>query len=644
MNTILWWLAQNTLTIAILIPIVAVASRLCRNRPAVQHALWAVVLLKFLTPPLVCWPWPVHQISQPAWSILAPSTGPRLSAAGERLAIASDVTPIRTGVDGDLPRLSTPVPIEAARLARWFANREALEQAAPGLLTAAWGIGILVCAARQVRRIGRHAALVQRAKDAPEQLTREIEAVAIEVGLQPPRALVARGIGSPFMWFLGRLRLVWPDSMSGADVVVRSRGVIAHELAHVRRGDHYLSWLELLAGLLWWWNPLFWFVRRRLRESAELACDAIALSVCPQSRRTYAELLLELSSGSGPAYLTPVLGIRAGSSTSFETRLSMILSDRVSGTLPRWGLLAAALVATVSLPGWSLAQKPAETAVATSVGTVSHSVQDGPAAAARLDQIESELKRLSHMLAEAKQSSVNPDKTPSSPRTMPRWRMPSVINKTPSFTSFQADRWMYVARTKEKNGYLAAFDKEGQRVWQADFAIALPVGGSVEWMVKESDDQKKLVFSWTIQGERTSVVLDAASGKTITETKIGNDAPDRELPAPPPNAIDRKPERDGSPSVADWLEELNTHGSIYRKTLANLLKLEQTSSELTQTIFRRLLNRNPTPDEHARAMKHFAMGWSRDSAIEDIYWVIINSREYQSGHIPRAAAIELNRP
>ena len=48
--------AQDTITIAFLIPIVAVACRFCRNRPAVQHVLWAVVLVKFMMPPLVCWP------------------------------------------------------------------------------------------------------------------------------------------------------------------------------------------------------------------------------------------------------------------------------------------------------------------------------------------------------------------------------------------------------------------------------------------------------------------------------------------------------------------------------------------------------------------------------------------------------------
>ena len=141
------------------------------------------------------------------------------------------------------------------------------------------------------------------------------------------------------MWFLGRLRLVWPEVMSSREAIVRARGVIAHELAHVRRGDHIVAWVELVAGLIWWWNPLFWFVRRRCRESAELACDAIALAACPNGRRIYAELLLELSAGLCARRTTaPALGMSAGTTSSFERRLSMILSDRVSGKVSRMGI------------------------------------------------------------------------------------------------------------------------------------------------------------------------------------------------------------------------------------------------------------------------------------------------------------------
>ena len=53
----------------------------------------------------------------------------------------------------------------------------------------------------------------------------------------------------------------------------RMRVVLAHELAHVRRGDW--AWqvcAELLRAALWF-NPLTWIVLRRQRRDSELACD-----------------------------------------------------------------------------------------------------------------------------------------------------------------------------------------------------------------------------------------------------------------------------------------------------------------------------------------------------------------------------------
>src|SRR5262249_41576394 len=54
----LWWLVQNAVLAALLAGIVALICRLTRLRPAVRHALWLLVLIKLVTPPLVHWPWP----------------------------------------------------------------------------------------------------------------------------------------------------------------------------------------------------------------------------------------------------------------------------------------------------------------------------------------------------------------------------------------------------------------------------------------------------------------------------------------------------------------------------------------------------------------------------------------------------------
>ena len=175
----------------------------------------------------------------------------------------------------------------------------------------------------------------------------------------PPCAVLARDIMSPFMWCLGCLRLVWPESLGNATAIARSRGIIAHELAHVRRRDHWVAWLDLVAGILCWWNPLYWYVRRRLRETAEMACDALAIATNPESRREYAEMLLELSADFMNGASAPVLAVGAGTPSSFERRLSMILSHRVSGKMSSCGILAALGFALVTLPSWSLGQAKA---------------------------------------------------------------------------------------------------------------------------------------------------------------------------------------------------------------------------------------------------------------------------------------------
>ncbi len=98
------------------------------------------------------------------------------------------------------------------------------------------------------------------------------------------------------------------------------------------------------------------FVRRRLRETAEMSCDALAIAVSPDSRGEYAEILLQLSSHPTIGMPAPALSIGASNARSFEKRLTMILSPNVSERLSFRGALALACLAVIALPYWSLAQ------------------------------------------------------------------------------------------------------------------------------------------------------------------------------------------------------------------------------------------------------------------------------------------------
>jgi hypothetical protein len=51
-----WWIFQSLVTTAALAATVAIVCRFGRIGPVARHALWVIVLVKFITPPLVVWP------------------------------------------------------------------------------------------------------------------------------------------------------------------------------------------------------------------------------------------------------------------------------------------------------------------------------------------------------------------------------------------------------------------------------------------------------------------------------------------------------------------------------------------------------------------------------------------------------------
>lgn len=99
-------------------------------------------------------------------------------------------------------------------------------------------------------------------------------------------------VASPFVLGLFRPRIYLPLGLSdGARVQV-----LAHEQAHIARGDHVikpLGWLILSAH---WYNPLVWLAYALFCRDIELACDERVIRSMPASGRAdYSQALLDLS-------------------------------------------------------------------------------------------------------------------------------------------------------------------------------------------------------------------------------------------------------------------------------------------------------------------------------------------------------------
>jgi beta-lactamase regulating signal transducer with metallopeptidase domain len=339
-----WWIFQNLVTTTVLAAGVALVCRYGRIGPVARHALWVLVLVKFITPPLVVWPW------------AAPD--PFGIAASDTRSVQAVAAPVEMKPAAiEEPSNTALLPVAADASPQLYA-RTVSSSPMPWLISL-WTLGSMCVIAIEGWRIAR---FKRRRRPMPEghPIATRVHALASQLDVRPIGVDLVTGISSPVIWGWGRPRLLWPSALETVPSDASLDGIIVHELAHVKRGDHFVGWIELAAGVAWWWNPLFWSVRSARREQAELACDAWVISALPNGRRAYAESLLLLSGAVAPdASPMTAVGIRPGSRRVLERRLVMIMKGRSSLRLPWAGLCSLAIVGAASLPAWaSASQQP----------------------------------------------------------------------------------------------------------------------------------------------------------------------------------------------------------------------------------------------------------------------------------------------
>ena len=375
----LWWTLQNLATALLLACLVRVACGFRRIGPVARHSLWLLVLLKLLAPPMVAWPWAIRDPlaallrAAPVAAHISPQSTPRHDASkaivDPGIIPPHPSTPLLTTTRRLAEELPPPLAVSTSRPRDWPATLLRTS-------TFLWLAGAIAFAAIHLTRIARMMLVVHDGKNADPSLARRISELSNRLDISPVQTLVTRRIQSPLIWCLFRPRMLWPADLPADMSEASMHGLIVHELAHLKRRDHWVGWLELIAGCIWWWNPLFWYVRHQLRENAELACDAWVVETLPKGRRAYAEGLLAVcecmsTTPSKQKFRSiapmPALGVSTGGRRFLERRLAMILREHHSLRLPRFGLAMIALLALGTLPAWSqktVEQPPTATAEA----------------------------------------------------------------------------------------------------------------------------------------------------------------------------------------------------------------------------------------------------------------------------------------
>jgi beta-lactamase regulating signal transducer with metallopeptidase domain len=327
----------NAAAAAVLAAAALAGERLTR-RPAVAHALWLLVLVKLLTPPL----WSVPLL--PAPEIAAPR--PAVDVA---LPDAPPVADIQSSSDDVLPA----IPPSAAEWS-WRA-----------VLPAAWLGGAVLWWALAVARLWRFGRLLRRARPAPSDVMERARFLARRMGLRRcPGVWLVPAEVSPLLLAVGpRARVFLPEALWPRLTGGQREAILAHELAHLRRRDHWVRRLEFVVLGLYWWFPVAWLARRRLQDAEEQCCDAWVVRTLPDSAPDYAAALVETVAflSTRPLPL-PAPASGAGQVPLLKRRLTMILRDTPTVRLGPLGLLAVLAGAALLplLPTWAQSSSPAE--------------------------------------------------------------------------------------------------------------------------------------------------------------------------------------------------------------------------------------------------------------------------------------------
>ena len=136
--------------------------------------------------------------------------------------------------------------------------------------------------------------------------------------------------------------------------------VLAHELAHLRRRDHWIRGAEVLISIIYWWNPLLWWVRRQLHQAEELCCDAWVDWVYPDRKQCYAEVLFKAATlvGTSDRHRTATGQFIPGAG-SLKERIETILAGPLPRRISRPAGLILTSIAIVLVPSFV---RPVQTA------------------------------------------------------------------------------------------------------------------------------------------------------------------------------------------------------------------------------------------------------------------------------------------
>ena len=335
MTDILLQIGATKLVLAVALAGMVWAVQQQLKRPAIVHALWLMVLGAMLVPAVV----PLRVLPEEVAVVVLAQ--PEVVARPEQVPLR--VPPQEVAAEAVAhSQVGPPVVAPTAESGDGMAPRGWLTLNGKPLAVLLWLLGSAGFFGWTVARTVRFQRTLTRAARPAPQLQRVAAEIGDTLGLpRVPRVYTTGARLRPLVWWAGgSVRILIPSMFVAELDETELRAVLAHELAHVRRRDYLVRAVELLACSAYWWNPVVWLARRKMRSAEESSCDILAVSASMLTRDRYAKSLLRVVEimSAAPVPGAPALASTAGrcrDSRQLEMRLRTVLATAAVSPAPR---------------------------------------------------------------------------------------------------------------------------------------------------------------------------------------------------------------------------------------------------------------------------------------------------------------------
>ena len=339
-----------------------VARFFAKDRPHLAHALWLLVLLKCLTPPVVSSP--ASPFSWLASSRLHDPLSTKIERAGLTngaggIAFKSSIDPIIVHVQPENDASSssendTDIAMinHDACLTDHSGRNHLRDWKSTGLWVWIGGamLGLTVVSIRYVLFL---CWLRNSLKLDDPRIKCLVAQLSKRLGIRRQvRVLVLENPVGPAVLGLFRPTVLLPAAIVKNEPLDALRPLLAHELIHIRRGDLWWALVQSLAISLFWFHPLVWLAVRMVTRESERSCDEETVASLGCRPAVYARRLLGVLEHKHQLRVAPALpGVRPVDITSARLERVMRLGTGSHRRTPIWVWLVLFVCGVLVLPG-----------------------------------------------------------------------------------------------------------------------------------------------------------------------------------------------------------------------------------------------------------------------------------------------------